>query len=248
MGALVLSSCVAAGDEGLSEVHVFAAASLTDAMTSIAEDFEEVHPGSSVVLSFAGSQVLRLQIEQGARADVFASADPAHIDALVEQGLMRGATDFAGNDLAIIVPADDPDAIADFWSLDRAERIVIGATTVPVGRYTSMLLDTAALRLGSDFVERVRARIASEENNVRLVRAKIVLGEADAGIVYRSDAVASDGVRTVDIPSEFRVRATYRIGHLTASQDTDLASAFVDFVQSDEARERLRSHGFWVGL
>ncbi len=242
--ALALAACAPSGNGTTTEIHVFAAASLTEAMAAIAQDFEAAHPGTSVVLSFAGSQVLRLQIEQGARADVFASADPTHVDALAQQGLLEDAVDFAGNDLAVIVPLDDPDAIPDFWALDRVDRLVIGSPNVPVGRYTRMLFDSAALRLGTDFVDRVRSRIASEENNVRFVRAKIELGEADAGIVYRSDALASDRVRAIDVPAEFRVRTRYRIGRLTGSAHPELAASFVTFVRTPATLTRLRELGF----
>ena len=242
---MLLVGCAPPSDRGdRNEIHVFAAASLTEAMTAIAADFEMANPGSTVVLTFAGSQVLRLQIEQGAHGDVFASADPTHVDALAEQGLMHDIIDFARNDLALIVPEGTDSSIVDFHDLEDVDRLIVGSAMVPVGRYTAMLLDSAAARYGPAFADRVRGRVVSEENNVRLVRAKVALGEADAGIAYRSDAVGADGIRLIDLPEGVGVRATYRIGRVEGARNPELATRFVHFVRSAEGQARLRHFAF----
>lgn len=240
--ALLLAGCGGSSDE--APLRVFAASSLTEAFEELEREFERAHPGVNVEPSFAGSQVLRLQIEQGAPADVFASADLAHMEALVEGGHVDDSRAFAHNELVLIVPADDPDAIERFEDLPRAERLVVGNPNVPVGHYTAALLERADVRYGDGFGESVRARVVSEESSVRLVRAKVELGEADAAIVYRTDAVASSRVRAVPIPDDLDVEARYYVGVVSGTDHAALARQWVGFVQSEAGGEALRAHGF----
>ena len=207
--ALVALGCLfAAGcrrEDAPSPVVVFAASSLTEAFEALEPTFEAAHPGVDVQLVLAGSQTLRVQIEQGATADVFASAAPVHSDALARAGLLDDPRPFARNHLVVVVPADAP---ADFDALDdlpRAERIVLGAPEVPVGIYAREMLTRAEAAYGPRFAERVRAHVVSEEPNVRLVLSKVELGEADAAIVYRTDAAAAKNVRTIEVPAELDV-------------------------------------------
>jgi molybdate transport system substrate-binding protein len=244
--SLLLVGCGAA-DAPKVELHVFAASSLTESFQEVAEAFEALNPEVDVRVSLAGSQVLRLQIEQGAAADVFASADEAHLNALVERGLVAQGQLFARNELVVIVPNEPPSTIRSFEDLARAGRLVVGAENVPVGRYTRELLDKAGQQLGAGFVEQVRAQVVSEEGNVRLARAKVELGEADAAIVYRTDAVASDRVRVVDIPGAFQVPTAYVIGPVLRSPNRAQADRFVAFVRSDAGRRLLDRHGFATG-
>ena len=181
---------------------------------------------------------------RGAPADVFASANAAHVDALVDAGLAEPSRVFADNELVVIVPVDDPAAIASFVDLDTAERVVVGAQDVPVGIYTRALLDRAAAVLGEDFARRVRAHVVSEETNVRLARAKVELGEADAAIVYATDAAASARVRAIAIPPELGVRAHYPIAAIAGSSHAREAERFIDYVLSPSGREILARHGF----
>ncbi len=220
---------------------VFAASSLTEAFHDLEQAFEAAHPEVDLQLTFAGSQVLRLQIEQGAAADVFASANPQHAEALARAGLASASVPFAWNELVVVVPPGSP--VATFADLPKASRLVIGTEHVPVGQYTRQLLDRARVQLGAAFGDAVRARVVSEESNVRLVRAKVELGEADAAIVYRTDA-ASDRVRQVAIPAALNVRASYPIAALTGSPRPAQAAAFVAFTRSEPARAILARHGF----
>lgn len=232
-----------------AELLVYAASSLTEAFGDIERAFEAAHPSVDVVLHFAGSQVLRLQIEHGAAADVFASANPEHMAALVRDGWITGDGVFARNGLVVIVPkdADGPGAVASFDDLPRAGRVVIGSEAVPVGLYTRRMLAAAAEVRGAAFAEAVRARVVSEESNVRLVRAKVEMGEADAAIVYRTDAAASDRVRALPVPAAFDVAASYHIGVVAASKRADAARAFIDFVRSPAGRALLEARGFDAG-
>ncbi len=229
------------------ELVVLAASSLTDAFAEVGEAFERAHAGVDVRTVFAGSQTLRLQLEQGATADVFASADEDHMAALKRAGLVESGRVFACNDLVVIVPRDGETPVGAFSELDRAHRLVVGAPNVPVGAYTRRVLERSGSVYGEAFAERVRVRIASQETNVRLVRAKVELGEADAAIVYRTDAMASSAVRILEIPPEVALRAAYPIARVRDSSRADAAEAFVAFVGSEAGATILRRHGFVTG-
>jgi molybdate transport system substrate-binding protein len=136
--------------------------------------------------------------------------------------------------------------VASFGDLTRANRIVIGAPSVPAGTYARTVLDRASGALGSAFTDSIVGNIVSQEVNVRLVRAKVELGEVDAALVYRTDALASTQVAVVPIPPEFNVEAEYAIGRIVGSQATDLALSFVAFVRSGPGQALLKRHGFDV--
>lgn len=227
------------------ELLVFAAASLTDAFTEVARTIEAEHPGTTVKLSFGGSQALRTQIENGAEPQVFASANRHHVRALAEQGLVGSPVPFAVNRLVIVVPTDNPAHIEAFDDLLRAERLVLCDESVPAGAYTQQSLKRAAEELGADFVARVESRVASRESNVRQTLQKVVLGEADAAIVYASDAVAArDGVRTIEVPPAYNVVATYSVALHQKNPHLELAKAFVDLLRSEAGQSILARHGF----
>lgn len=238
-------------DDGSSDehraLHVFAASSLTDAFVDMERSFEAVHPDADVTVTFSGSQVLRLQIEHGAAADVFASANLSHMQALVDAGWVRDSRVFAHNELVVIVPRDNPAAIQAFDDLPKATRLVIGTAHVPVGAYTREALSRAGGRLGGEFAAEVRRRVVSEENNVRLVRAKVEVGEADAAIVYRTDAASSERVRLIPIPEDLNVRADYAIGVVADGPNRGLAHQWLAFVTSRQGQTILSRHGFSTG-
>jgi molybdate transport system substrate-binding protein len=220
---------------------IFAAASLRNAFEALAEDFRRAHPGVEITFNFAGSQELRTQIEHGAPADVFASADRLHLDALIAQKLAAPAALFARNHLVIAVPKGAT-AVKDLQALPRAQRIVIGGPDVPVGRYTRDMLARATAHWPG-FEQDVMARVVSQELNVRQVLAKIALGEADAGIVYRTDAATSpDKVDIVPIPPDLDVTAEYPISVLAGSSPG--AQAWVDHVLSPAGQQVLARFGF----
>jgi len=242
--ALLLASSATAEDVSL---RVLAASSLTDAFADVARGFEQSNPGVRVELGFAGSQVLRTQLEQGADADVFASADPAHAAALESQGLLDPPRPLTRNRLVVVTPSQGspvkelPDLAKPFTA------IVLAHPAVPAGRYALELLARLGAdgRFGRDYATRVRVNVVSEEPNVRAVLAKVALGEADAGIVYATDAESSPGrVRTIEIPPELNVVAEYSIGVLRRSAHRALAQAFVDWTLGPDGQAALRHHGF----
>lgn len=217
---------------------VFAASSLTEAFEAIEVAYEQAHPDVDVRLVFAGSQVLRLQIAQGARADVFASADEDHMAALERAGRVEGVVPFARNEPVVIVPLASE--LRSFEDLRLAERIVLGTQTVPIGRYADAVLARTGSVLGAGFEEQVRGHVVSRESNVRLVRAKVELGEADAAIVYRTDV--NEQVRALAVPPALTVAATYPIA--TVADGSDRAPDFVAFVTSAEGARLLEARGF----
>ena len=226
------------------ELVVFEAASLKDAFAAISTRFEK-DTGARVIVNAAGSQELRAQIEHGAAADVYASADRKHMDALVAEDLVTAPSLFACNEPVVVVRPALATTIKTFADLPRAERIVIGTPEVPVGSYTLQILNKADGKLGADFRERVEAKVASRELNVRQVLAKVVLGEADAGIAYRSDAVAAAGkVRVVAIPPELNVTAEYPIAVLKNASHAASARRFVELVKAPAGAAALRAAGF----
>jgi molybdate transport system substrate-binding protein len=232
---------------GEDSLRVLAAASLTEAFGAIAEAFEKAHPGSSVEVSFAGSQILRVQIEQGAPADVFASADLAHAQTSKSSGLLNDYAVFARNALVVVTPADGA-AVRRVQDLARpGMKVVVAGPLVPVGRYTSQVLAklSASGLYGDDFQRHVQANIVSQETSVRAVLSKVALGEADAGIVYLTDAAAAgDKVRRLAIDDRYNVVAEYPIGVVSRSRAPARAQAFVDFVSGPAGQALLRKHGF----
>jgi molybdate transport system substrate-binding protein len=231
---LLLFLALACACKPAAPLTVFAAASLREAFTAIAA-------GSDATFNFAGSQELRTQIEHDAPADVFASADIEHMAALEKAGRVGPPALFARNEPVLVVARDKSAAIKSFADLPAAEKIVLGAAGVPIGRYSAQILDKA----GADFRARVEAHVVSREANVRQVLAKVSLGEADAAIVYRTDAAAAAGkVTVVTIPAETNVIAAYAIAVVRSSKHPDAASAFVDRVLSADGQAALQKAGF----
>jgi molybdate transport system substrate-binding protein len=230
------------------QLTVFGAASLREAFERLALSFERAHPGTRVRLNFAGSQELRTQLEQGAPADVFAPADVRTMDLARQAHLVGPSRSLATNEPVVVVPRDNPARIAIFAELPAARRLVVGAPEVPIGAYTLQLLARARTALGQDFLARVQARVVSRELNVRQVLTKVVLGEADAGIVYRTDArAAGDAVRVLPIPPEINVIAEYPIAVTTRAASSALAQAWVEAATGAEGRALLLSLGFGPG-
>jgi molybdate transport system substrate-binding protein len=242
---LVAATDAAAAAPPAKELVVFEAASLKDVFAKLARRFENDNPGVKVVTNAAGSQELRAQIEHGAIADVVASADRKHMDALVRQGLVAAPSVFTCNEPVIVVRAPLASSIKTLADLPRADRIVIGTPEVPIGAYALQIVNRAAARLGADFPRRVQAKVASRELNVRQVLAKVVLGEADAGVVYRSDAMtAGSKVAVVAVAPELNVTAEYPIAALKAAPQPELAWRFIDLVKSPAGAAALRDAGF----
>jgi molybdate transport system substrate-binding protein len=224
---------------------VFAATSLRDAFGKLGESFERTHPGVHVRFNFAGSQELRTQMENGAPVDVFAAADLQQFDAARGGGLVGAPRIFATNEPVIVVPRANPARVTGLADLATVKRLVIGAPGVPIGAYTLQILEKAKARYGADFRTRVEAKVVSHELNVRQVLNKVSLGEADAGIVYRTDArSAKDAVQAIEIPPDLNVIAEYPMSSALRASAPDLAKAFVELVTGPTGQATLGEYGF----
>jgi molybdate transport system substrate-binding protein len=225
------------------ELNVFAASSLTNAFEEIAAEFEAQHPDTDIVFNFAGSSTLATQMIQGAPADVFASADDTQMQVVADAGLLeKEAAIFTRNRLVVIMPSDS--------EIERLEDLakpgvllVLAESKVPVGKYSRRVLENLNETYGADFSEKVLANLVSEEPNVKQVATKVELGEADAAIVYVTDAATLQRVRTIEIPDDANVTASYPIAALKGEQK-ELAQKFVQFVLSQEGQDILVKFGF----
>ena len=215
---------------------VFAAASLSSVFTQLGEDFEADHPGVEVTFSFEGSSTLVDQLVEGAPADVFASADEATMDRAVSKGTMAGEPQqFASNVLTLITPPGNPANVTGLDSSLDGARLVICAPEVPCGAATQKLAEAQDVTLSP----------VSEESKVTDVRAKVESGQADAGIVYVTDAKSSgDKVDVVPIAGSDQVRNVYLIGVTAEAAQPQLAEEFIDLVQGPAGKAALTEAGF----
>jgi molybdate transport system substrate-binding protein len=236
--ALAVSSGAACADD----LAVAAAASLTEAFQDIGKSFEANHPGSHVIFTFAASGALLQQLAQGTVADVFASADEATMDKALKQNLINGSTRvvFAGNSLVLIVPAateSPPSSAADLLHGD-VHRIAIGNPALsPAGRYAQEALDIAGIR------SEIEQKLVPMES-VRQALASVMHGNADAGIVYSSDAqLEKDAVKNaLTLPTKTPIH--YSAAVAVSSHSPVLAKTFIAYLQSTDGRTVLQKYGF----
>lgn len=230
------------------ELTVLGAASLKGVLDEAAAAYEAEIPGTTITLSTDSSAALATQIQQGAPADVFLSADTANPQKLVDAGLAAGdAVVFAGNELTVVVPTDNPGGVETPADLARTGLKVIAAgDEVPITKYATKLVENLARLPGypAGFEAAYAANIVSKEDNVKAIVAKIELGEGDAGIVYLTDVAASSGVTAVDVPDEANVRATYAGVVVGASAHPEAAAAFLQWFAGPEGQAILTSFGF----
>ncbi|MGX7825536.1 molybdate ABC transporter substrate-binding protein [Actinokineospora sp. 24-640] len=231
--ALLAAGC--AGAPGKTVVTVFAAASLTETFSAMEKVFEARHPDVDLRLNFAASSALAQQIANGARADVFASADEATM-ARVEADLAEPARVFATNRLTIAVPSGNPAAVTGLADLARDGVVtVVCAPQVPCGRATATVLSAAGVRLSP----------ASEEQDVKAVLTKVAANEADAGLVYVTDIPSAAGKAVaVDFPESTRAVNRYPIALLTDASQPTAARQFIDLVLTEPGQAELVRAGF----
>jgi molybdate transport system substrate-binding protein len=227
---------------------IFAAASLTEPFTEIGRRFEAVHPGLRVAFNFGGSPALRMQLEQGAHADLFASADTVQMDLAQKAGVIQGdVTPFAYNRLVVIVAKESSSQITTFCDLGKQNmKLDLAQASVPVGNYSRLAFNKASAVCGADFAQRALNNLVSEEDNVKQVVTKVQLGEADAGIVYLSDVTpqVSAAVSLVTIPDDLNQIAVYPIAFAKEARNIVAARAFVTFVLSAEGQAVFKAHHF----
>jgi molybdate transport system substrate-binding protein len=251
--ALALAACTAATPATPSPaplsgtITVFAATSLVDVFTEMGARFEASHPGTTVEFNFAASGTLADDINAGAAADVFAPASDSTMAEVIAAGHATNAQQLATNSLVIVVPRDG-DAVEKLADLaNPGVRLVLAAPQVAAGQYARQAIKEAGDggEFGADFEQRVLANVVGEEPDVQSVVDAARSGEADAAIVYVTDAMAAgDSVRSIEIPSEYNVLAQYPIAAVAGSSNEALARAFVDFVLSPDGQAILADHSF----
>ena len=256
---LCLSSCQGVGflhtREGINDqpkrLTVFAAASLSEAFSTISEYFELRNPGVEVILNYAGSQQLAHQLAQGAPADVFASANQRQIGAVVDAGRIDPGSVrvFAHNRLILIYPQGNPANIHELEDLTKPGlKLGLAAEAVPVGYYSLQFLEDASQDavLGKLYKQNVLNNVVTYEENVRAVLSKVILGEVDGGIVYSSDLSMANRNQLgyLEIPLTYNTLASYYIAPVEDSDQREFAQTFIDFVISSEGQRILRDFGF----
>jgi molybdate transport system substrate-binding protein len=229
---------------------VLAAASLTESFTDLGTMFETQNPGVKVAFSFAGSQQLAQQLDQGAPADVFASASPKYMTAAVTSKRVNQADtqNFVTNRLVVIFPKANPAGLTSLKDLAKPGlKIDLEDKSVPAGQYSLDFLDKAVTDPGFDasFKDNVLKNVVSYETDVKVVVSKVSLGEADAGIVYITDYnAASDKLGKMDIPDALNTVAVYPIAPISDSKNPALAKAFVALVLSPDGQAVMAKYGF----
>jgi molybdate transport system substrate-binding protein len=230
------SSTSSTAPRATGSVTVFAAASLTESFNDLQTSLKSSDPGLAVIYSFAGSGALVTQIQQGAPADVIATADTASMKKLTDAELVEAPTTFAKNKLEILVAPGNPKRIHSLSDLSRSDvKLVTEDETVPAGRYSAQILQMAGVTVSP----------VSKEADVKSAVAKVTSGEADVTIVYVTDvnAAGSKGEGVI-IPDAQNVIAEYPIAIVKATENHDAAAAFVDAVVRGSGRDALSKHGF----
>jgi molybdate transport system substrate-binding protein len=217
-------------------IRVFAAASLTGAFTTLGKEFQRRHPGTRVELNFGASSDLATQIDNGAPADVFASASPTNMAQVVDAGEARHPVDFVTNTMEVAVPPDDPGHVTRLSDLARpGVKVAVCQPQVPCGSVAREVFDKAHLTVHP----------VTEEADVKSVLTKVAVGEVDAGVVYVTDVqAAGDQVRGIRIPPGVNASTSYPIDWLRGSDNPTVARAFVHLVLSPEGQRVLAKAGF----
>ena len=243
LAAIALGAAACGGDDGSSgggttpPLTVSAAASLKTAFTEYGKQFQD----ADAKFSFAGSDELAAQIEQGVKPDVFAAANTKLPDALYDKGLVEKPTVFAGNRLVLAVPAEGSD-VASLKDVERAgTTLAIGSESVPVGSYTRAVL----AKLPESESSKILTNVRSEEPDVAGIVGKLTQGAVDAGFVYISDVRATDGkLKAIELPESLQPSVAYGVAVVKGAKNEDAAKAFVDGLLDGDGKRALDAAGF----
>src|SRR5215211_7878274 len=236
------------GREQGGTLTMLAASSLIDAFGELGKTFENENEGVTVKQSFESSSTLLTQIQQGAPADVFASAAQEEMNTAVKDGLVAGKPEiFVKNREIIMVPKDNPAGIKEFRDVATPGlKLALAQKDVPAADYALEILDKANAQYGDDFEKKVLSNVVSREADVRASVNRVVVGDADATFGYASDYTVDirDRVKVVPIPPDLNIIATYPIAALDGAEDPGLAKKWVELVTSKEGQRVLKKWNF----
>lgn len=249
--AALLAACVGCAgprDSDRTVLTIAAAASLTDVFQELEPVFELQHPDVDVQFVFAGSQVLRWQIESGLSVDLFASADPKELLTLQNKGRTSKPVVFATNTLSVVYRAETIGALHTMSDVAAVASIVLGVEGSPIGRYTEELLIRAETETHPGLRARLHQKAVSYEKNVRILRSKVEVGGVDAAIVYTSDLSGSHGLDGFKMPDNIQPNIQYPIAPLVSSQHLKEAQMWIQFILSTQAESIWSRHRFSQGV
>jgi molybdate transport system substrate-binding protein len=253
VGALVLIIAAACSSAPATptappQLTVLAASSLANTLPDLSAKYTSSHPQTTLSTSTGATSALKTQVEQGSPADVLLGADTTNAQALIDEGDAVGPlTKYATNVLTVIVPANNPKGIQTPADLAKPGVCIIGAgADVPITKYATQLVANLSQRAeyGADFATKYAANVCSMEDNVGAVVNKVSLGEGDAAIVYVTDAKSGQNLRTIDVPSDSNVLATYGGAAVKASPNGTAAADFLTWLRGSDAQAVLQAHGF----
>ncbi len=248
MTFVILTGCGHATGAEKEEITVFAASSLRDSVTDISRAFEASYEDTTVNISFAGSKTLRAQLENGAPADIFLSANERHYKKLLDQGILVEGKKILTNEMVMVVSLEAAGDIKSLEDLQKPHHLILADKEVPAGDYAREVICSLGQLYGRDYEASVLENLASSESNVRQVLTKVVLGEGDAAIVYKTDITKdiADKVIVLPIPADYNVTASYWIGLVNNDMISESVRNCRAFFEEDESCEIFETHGFNV--
>lgn len=248
MAIMLSTGCQKAADEIESEITIFAASSLTEAVTDISGAFEQDHQGTDLKVNFAGSKTLRSQLENGAPADIFLSADEKHYKDLLDQGILKEGRKLLTNEMVLVVSKDEAQNIRSLKDLQESHKLVLAEAGVPAGDYARKVILNLNRLYGESYEGSVLKNLASSESNVRQVLTKVVLGEGDAALVYRTDITEdiADKVVVIEIPEDYNVTASYWLGLVNKDVISENVNKCYEFFSEKQSSDIFETYGFGI--
>jgi molybdenum ABC transporter molybdate-binding protein len=239
----------AAGSAGAGggTLTAYVAANATEVFNTVIDRFERQQRGVNIRASYAGTQILFTQLQQGASADLFLSADESFVKQAVAEGLIPSYDPVSANSEVLVVPRSNPAGISSLQDLaTKPAKLIIGVPNVPIGKYTRQIFNNAAALYGPEFPQQALAQVVSAETDVKQVLNKVALNEADAGIVYRTDVTpnVAEQVTMIELPEAVQVLAINYIGVLTRAPNQELARQLRDYMLSPTGQSVFTDAGF----
>jgi molybdate transport system substrate-binding protein len=252
--SLVLTGCgqknedLNTSGDAKDQVTIFAASSLTDAVNTIRQSYESENDHIDIRINYAGSKTLRSQLENGAQADIFLSANKKHYDALLDQGILSEGREILQNEMVLVLSKEGAEKIKTLEDLRKDHQLILAEKGVPAGDYGREVICRLGEVYGPDYEGAVLENLASSENNVRQVLMKIVLGEGDAAFVYKTDVNQDikDQVVVLDIPKDYNVTASYWMGIVNNDMISESVRDCCAYIMADDSCDVFEKYGFCI--